>query len=290
MLALVSLEAVRAQEPLLVSADTLPPTRSVLVFGQKIVYYELGSGPTLVLVHGFGSQANFDWGNVMVPLSEHHHILAMDQIGFGASAKPLVDYSIQTYVDFLGEFLRVLAVKQFTLAGESLGGWIAAAYTLQALTPENHGAYAVPVPERLILEDAAGHKAPGGMGMAIPIAGSLKEAAGVTIVFHDKSRVTEAFIRENFARKLAANDGATERSFWSNPKLASETVGDKLERITVPTLVVWGGEDELVPLADGRDYAARIPGARLVVVPGCGHAPSIEKPAEFMAAVEGFAK
>jgi pimeloyl-ACP methyl ester carboxylesterase len=285
--------AVGAQEPLLVSADTLPATKSVLVFGQRIVYYELGTGPTLVLVHGFASQANFDWGNVMTPLAEHYHVIAMDQIGFGASAKPVVDYSIQTYVDFLGEFLRELGVKRFTLVGESLGGWISAAYTIEALGPGNSGVYALAVPERLILEDAAGHSWIGGSGggsMTIPIAGSLKEAEGVAIVFHDKSRVTEAFVRENFARKLAAGDGGTERSLWGNPKLVSELVGDKLERITIPTLVVWGGDDEIVPLAEGRDYAAKIAGAKLVIVPECGHAPSIEKPAAFLAAVEAFAK
>jgi pimeloyl-ACP methyl ester carboxylesterase len=54
--------------------------------------------------------------------------------------------------------------------------------------------------------------------------------------------------------------------------------------------VVWGGDDPIVPLADGKDYAAKIPGSKLVIVPKCGHAPSIEKPEEFLAAVETFLK
>lgn len=278
----------QAPEPLLVKPGVLPETKTALVFGQKIVYYDVGSGPTLVLVHGFGSQAMFDWGNVIMPLAKHHRVIAMDQIGFGQSDKPTIDYSIQTYVDFLGEFLRVMKVDRFALAGESLGGWIVAAYTIQALAPGNVGKYALAKPEKLILEDAAGHRAIGGPGVGVAIAGSLKEAAGVAAIFYDKSRVTEDFVRENFAVKLRANDGGTQRSLRGNAKLAGETVGDKLGGITIPTLVVWGGNDAVVPLADGQDYAAKIAGAKLVVVPECGHAASIEKPAEFVAAVEPF--
>ena len=281
--------ALFAQAParILVAPGVLPPTRSIPVFGQKIVYYDVGTGPIVVLVHGFASQAMFDWGNVIMPLSKTHRVIALDQIGFGASAKPSVDYSIQTYVDFLGEFLRTLHVDRFALAGESLGGWISAAYTLQALAPANTGPYAIPKPDRLLLEDSAGHTALGSAS-PIPIAGSLAEAAGVAFIFYDKSRVTPEFIRENFAIKLAANDGFTQRSLRSNPRVATETVGDKLAGITIPTLVVWGGDDPVVPLADGRDFAGKIPGAKLVIIPRCGHAPSLEKPDAFLAAAVPF--
>jgi triacylglycerol lipase len=277
--------AAQPQSPLLADLSTLPPQQTARVFGQRIVFREAGSGPTLVLVHGFASEAAFDWGQVMLPLARNYHVIALDQVGFGASDKPAVDYSIQTFVDFLGEFLRVRRVEHFTLAGESLGGWIAAAYTIQALAPENRGPYALPAPERLILEDAAGHSPLHGPAM---VQGSLAEAAGIAVVFYNKALITPELVRESWTRKLAANDGQTERLFIGNPRVASETVGDKLGRITVPTLVVWGGNDELVPLADGRDYAAKIPGARLVIVPECGHAPSIEKPREFLAAVDSF--
>ena len=100
--------------------------------------------------------------------------------------------------------------------------------------------------------------------------------------------MTEEFIRQNFAIKLKANDGFTQRSLRGNAKLAEETVGDKLASITIPTLVVWGGNDMVVPLEDGRDFAAKIRGAKLVIVPECGHVPSTEKPAAFLDAVMPF--
>jgi pimeloyl-ACP methyl ester carboxylesterase len=280
-----SIASAQQASPLWVDPQTLPQPKSVSVFSQRIVYYEAGAGPSLVLVHGFASRASFDWGHVIVPLAKHYHVIALDQIGFGASDKPAVDYSIQTFVDFLGEFLRTLGVRQFTLAGESLGGWIVANYTIQALAPANQGPYALPVPTRLILEDAAGHTALTGHAA---VQGSLQEAAGIAIVFHNKSLVTEEFVRQSWAQKLAANDGQTQRLLWGNPKLASETVDGKLQAITIPTLVVWGRDDELIPLVDGQDYANKIPGAKLVVIPECGHAPSLEKPQEFLAAVDTF--
>jgi pimeloyl-ACP methyl ester carboxylesterase len=121
-----------------------------------------------------------------------------------------------------------------------------------------------------------------------PVAGTLEDARGVAIVFHDKARVTEEFVREQWAMKMEANDGFTQRSIWNSPKLANQAVGGRLKAITIPTLVVWGGNDELVPLGQGRAYAAGIAGAELVIVPECGHAPSAEKPKEFLAATLPF--
>ena len=147
----------------------------------------------------------------------------------------------------------------------------------------------MPAPRRLILEDAAGHTAVTSTTPP-PISGTLADAAGISFILYDKSRATPEFVRQVWALKLKANDGNTQRSYRMNPKNAGETIGDKLARITIPTLVVWGGNDPVVPLADGKDYAAKIPNARLVIIPECGHVASMEKPAEFVAAVEPFLK
>jgi pimeloyl-ACP methyl ester carboxylesterase len=272
----------------LMPESNLPAKKTVAVFGQKIAYYDAGAGPVVVLVHGFGSEARLDWGNVILPLAENHRVIALDQIGFGASDKPFIDYSIQTYVDFLGEFLRTLKVKEFTLAGESLGGWIAALYTIEALGPANQGTFALPAPRKLVLEDAAGMVPLRTVLTRAAVSGTIEDARGIAIIFHDKSLVTDEFARENFAMKLKANDGFTQRSLVENPKVDSEVVSGRLNGITIPTLVVWGGNDELVPLEQGRAYAAGIAGSKLAIVPECGHAASIEKPKEFLEVVLPF--
>ncbi|MFC6646266.1 alpha/beta fold hydrolase [Granulicella cerasi] len=265
----------------------LPPARFAKVFGENIRYYEAGTGSTLVLVHGFGSQALFDWGRVIKPLALHHHVVAIDEIGWGGSDKPAIDYSIQTFADFLGEFLRVKHIDHFALAGESLGGWIVSLYTIEALQPKDVYQQGFPKPSQLILEDAAGHRAIRSKG-APQVPGTLAEAAGIGFIFYDKSLVTPDLVRQNFMIKLTANDGNTQRSLRTNMKLDEETVGDRVQAINIPTLIVWGGNDAVVPLEDGKDYAAKIPGAKLVIVPECGHAPSLEKPKEFLAAVASF--
>src|SRR5580704_2521007 len=79
--------------------DDLPAPKTTTLFGQKIVYYDFGTGPTVVLLHGLGSSAKGDWGRCMLPLSAHHRVLALDQLGFGGSDKPFIDYGIQTWVE-----------------------------------------------------------------------------------------------------------------------------------------------------------------------------------------------
>src|ERR1700741_2253969 len=107
-----------------------PADKTIMVFGQAIHYFDMGSGPVVVLLHGLGSRKD-DWLPVLEP----------QQSVFGKSEKPLLDYSVQTYVDFLHEFLRQLKVEKASLVGESLGGWIAALYAAE----NGGGAHLIPV-------------------------------------------------------------------------------------------------------------------------------------------------
>jgi pimeloyl-ACP methyl ester carboxylesterase len=258
------------------------------VFGQTIRYYERGSGPTCVLLHGIASDALLDWGKVITPLAATHHVLALDQIGFGSSDKPKIEYRIQTFVDFLGEFLRQREIKQFALAGVSLGGWIAAQYVTQALM--SNGASRFPVPERLLLCDAAGLRQdfpPGLLATLLP--GSLADQkASLDGLVYDRTLVNEETVRNEFALRLAAQDGQTIRSLVASFPKSTEWVNGILRSITIPTLIVWGAEDLIMPLAHGWEFAAGIPNSRLIVIDHCGHAPMVEKPSEFLAAVDGF--
>jgi pimeloyl-ACP methyl ester carboxylesterase len=107
-------------------------------------------------------------------------------------------------------------------------------------------------------------------------------------VFYDTSWLNEDALRKIFTDKLAAKDGYTVRSFLGNSALGTERLDDRLGSIKVPTLVVWGKQDKLLPIAAGEKYAAGIAGAKLVSFDKCGHVPPIEKTEEFLAAVTGF--
>ncbi len=258
-----------------------PPDKTIAVFGQTIHYWDVGVGPVVVLVHGLGSKKE-DWLPVIGPLSQKYRLLVPDQIGFGRSDKPLLDYSVQTYVDFLNELLRELRVEKASLVGESLGGWICGLYAAEI----TGGAHLIPV-EKLVLVDAAGLK----QERPIPDLNPSSLAgmrALMQAVFYDTSWLNEDALRKIFADKLATHDSYTVHSLVNNPALASQRMDSQLANIKVPTLVLWGKQDSLLPIAAGERYAAGIPGAKLVSFDKCGHVPSTEKTEEFLAAVNGF--
>jgi pimeloyl-ACP methyl ester carboxylesterase len=274
LLAIIAGSAV-AQNP-----QTMPPEKTIPIFGQTIHYWDVGSGPVVVLLHGLGSSKE-DWLAVVGPLSKNHRLLIPDQIGFGHSDKPLVSYSVQIFVDFLDEFLRQMKVEKASLVGESLGGWVSALYVTE-ISGTDH----ISVVDKLVLADAAGLKQKG----PIPDFNTSLQSSGRLLksLFYDSSWINDERIRQSFAHRLAANDGYTIQSFLNNPALASELLDDKLSQIRVPTLVVWGKQDQLVPFSSGEKYAAGIPGARLVAFDKCGHIPKAEKTAEFVSAVMAF--
>jgi pimeloyl-ACP methyl ester carboxylesterase len=122
-----------------------PPEKVAVVYGQNIHYLEAGQGPAVILLHGLGGVKEM-WLANLGALSNGHHVYALDQIGFGHSDKPFVEYKIPTWVDFLYGFLQSENIRQATLVGNSLGGWIALEFTAQH--PE--------MVEKLVLVDAAG--------------------------------------------------------------------------------------------------------------------------------------
>ena len=258
-----------------------PADKTILVFGQSIHYFDIGSGPVVVLLHGLGSRKD-DWLPVLEPMAQKYRLLVPGQIGFGRSDKPLLDYSVQTWVDFLNEFLRQLKVEKASLVGESLGGWIAALYVAEL----GGGAHLTPA-DKLVLVDAAGLK----QDQPIPDLNpsSLAAMRGVMeAVFYDTSWVNDEALRKIFTDKLAVKDGYTVRSFLGNPTREKERLDERLASIKAPTLVVWGKQDKLLPIASGERYAAGIAGAKMVSFEKCGHVPPIEKTEEFLAAVMAF--
>lgn len=269
----------------------LPPQRHTHVYGQSIAYYDMGTAkpgqPVLILLHGYGSQADVDFGPSLPALAKHRRVIALDQIGAGNSAKPQIEYRVQTYVDFLAEFLSTLHITHFDLAGESLGGWTAADYAEQAVKPGS----TLPRPTHLILEDAAGFTAPSTpipTGLKMTVSTVDEVVTGLRAVFYDPALITQQVAKRRFISKLQANDGFAAATFSTNPLVRTEAVGGKASTIATPTLIVWGAEDHTVPVADAHAFAQAIPGAKLVLIERSGHVPSLEQPIQFVNAVEQF--
>jgi pimeloyl-ACP methyl ester carboxylesterase len=262
--------AARAQTP-----------KEVLVFGQKIQYVEAGSGPTVILLHGLGGSAQA-WQFNIGALAEKYHVVVPDQIGFGKSDKPLVNYRIRTYVDFLDQFCKQLKIERATLVGNSMGGWIAAMFT--ASFPDRV--------DKLVLVDAAGYAPPKDLDMRTLFNLNPSTRAGMKLlvskVFYNKAFQTDAFIEQSIAARLAAGDGYTINSITESIIRGEDFLDDIVKTIKRPALIVWGRQDGLVPLAEGERFNKDIAGSKLIVIEECGHLPNAEKPGEFNAALLKF--
>jgi pimeloyl-ACP methyl ester carboxylesterase len=256
-------------------------SKEVLVFGQKIQYVEAGTGPTVILLHGLGGSAQA-WGLNIAPLAEKYHVIVPDQIGFGKSDKPLVNYRVRTYVDFLDQFCRQLKIERATLVGSSMGGWIATMYT--ASFPDRV--------DKLVLVDAAGYRPPKDFDTRtlIGLNPSTREGMKILIakVFYNKAFQTDAAVDQAIAARLAAGDGYTINSLTESIIRGEDFLDEIVKTIKRPTLIIWGRQDGLVSLADGERFNKDIAGSKMIVIDQCGHVPNTEKPGEFNAAVLKF--
>ena len=259
-------------------------SKTVEVFGQKIHYLEAGAGPNVILLHGLGGDAT-NWAATVPALASKYHVWAVDQIGFGSSDKPFINYRVATLVDFLEGFYKKTGIDKAAVVGNSLGGWAAMAFTLA------HPARV----EKLVLVDSGGYAMADSSNKVTRqmLAGlnpsTVEGAKGVlAVIFANKSLVTQANAERLFAEHMRKNDGYTIDQFLDSIMRGEDVLNEKLGAIKVPTLVLWGRGDQLIPLASGEQFAKDIAGAQLTVLDGCGHVPQIECAAPFNAALTKF--
>ena len=255
----------------------MPPLREVSVLGHRIAYYEKGEGPPLVLAHGFSGSAAFEWGRVFDLLAERHRVVAPQLIGFLPSEQPQITYSTDAQLAHLSGFLQALGLEGCTLAGESYGGWLVAAYAARAAEAGSHLAR---VARYAILCGAVGIRIPANAVSGPPQARPPSDTPLWSAIIKRLPELNPHDAANNPTRAaiLAASDLG---KGW--PDEAA------LGRIATPTLLLWGEDDDLVPVKFGRAAAAAIPGSQLVVLPGVGHIPSIDAPRDFVRILADFA-
>jgi pimeloyl-ACP methyl ester carboxylesterase len=252
-----------------------PPEKTIAVYGQNIHYIEAGQGPAVILLHGLGATKEA-WSANFTALASKYHVYALDQLGSGHSDKPLIDYTIATWADFLQGFMQSQNIPKATVVGNSLGGWIATEFAVQH--PEKV--------DKLVLVDAAG-LAGKIRGFPADISVDLNPstiAAWRTLldsVFYDKTIVTDEVATQLFTNRMRNNDGYTIERALAGFAARPQFEDDKLRSIHAPTLVVWGRNDELISVDRAEKFGSGIPGAKVVVFEQCGHVPQIEKAEEF---------
>ena len=265
--------------------------------GKRLKYRLAGKGPLVLLIHGMAGSAT-TWKQVMPALSERFTVLAPDLLGHGESDKTKGDYSLGAMASTLRDLIVGLGYKRATVVGQSYGGGIAMQFAYQY--PERC--------ERLVLVDA------GGLGSEVnPVLRMLtlpgSEALLLVACAPPVRRVVETIGRVVFRKKLenAAVIPELWRSYASlghvdgrraflrtlraviDPRGQSVSAADKLYLAAgIPTLIIWGAEDRIIPVEHAHAAHAAIPGSWLEIIEGVGHYPHCEAPDRFVGALTEF--
>lgn len=256
----------------------LQESKTTCVYGESIHYYEEGEGPVVILLHALGWYAEI-WAPVMARLAKKYRVIAMDHIGCGQSAKPLLDYRIQTFSEFLQGFIETLQLDRVSLVGHAFGGWVASLFASQH--PE--------MVEKLILVSASGvTRRYTDQFLDLNPASIAATQELLSTLFCNRKLATEELARELFLRRLQFNDGFTVYRTFDGIFRFDQFLDPVLERITAPTLVIWGKEDKVTPLPDGNRFLRGIRGATMELLDYCGHVPHIERPDDVSRAILAF--
>jgi pimeloyl-ACP methyl ester carboxylesterase len=254
--------------------------RTVRIHGHDVTYRMSGAGPPVVLVHGIAGSST-TWRAVMPALAEHYTVIAPDLLGHGHSAKPRGDYSPGAYASGVRDLLTVLDQERCTVIGHSLGGGVAMQFAYQF--PERA--------ERLVLV------ASGGLGKevspllkAVTIPGAeyvlplllhrrIKDAGqwpgSVARRFGWRPSDTLAELWRSYS---TLTDRHGQQAFIHTVRSVIDVAGQRVsahDRLylaaALPTLIVWGDRDRIIPVSHAYRAAEAIPGARLEILEGAGH-------------------
>ena len=249
----------------------------------------------MLLLHGFGA-SRYTWRSLVAPLAERFTVIQLDLKGFGQSPKPRDGaYGLPDHAALVMAFLQARDLRGVILVGHSFGGSVALAVTLglrerepervRALVLIGTPAYPQPVPWfiRLLQTPGVGPLILRALPATFQVRRILERA------YFDPGQIPAAAVTE-YARLLedpAGRDALVETARQLPPP-DLEALIDQYPTITVPTLLLWGRHDRIVPLAIGERLANALPDAQLVVVEDAGHLPQEETPARVLEILEGF--
>ncbi|MGB8012008.1 MAG: alpha/beta hydrolase [Terriglobales bacterium] len=255
---------------------------------EEICVYDAGQGAAVVLIHGmFGDF--LDWEPVLAPLSRSRRVIALDLPGFGSSSKPRREYTADFVLSTLSELLHDLSIDQATLVGNSFGGQIAILYALAhpeavaKMVLVNSGGFQRFTPDEIAFTESRFNEA--ALAALTPEINALLFSP----VFVHSSATSAAYLQRQNAKLTRADFPAYAYAIASNIRLSLATyLIDRLPEIACSTLLIWGEQDIVLPLSLAKLALPRLRQGEIAVIPGCGHAPQLECPQQFMASLTPF--
>jgi len=244
--------------------------KKILIDNLKINYKIAGSGPAILILHGWGSNSE-KWqkvGDLLV--KKGLKVIIPDLPGFGSSQKPPEVWGLDDYCKFLQEFVGFLNLEKFCLLGHSFGGALAVKYAL---------AFSEKI-DKLFLISAA----------------CFRRRAPRKRLFYIIAKVLKIFsffpyylyIRKGFYRFIVRKsdylyaDGVMKNIYL---KIIREDLGNILEQIQVPTIIIWGREDKIKRLKEARLINEKVKNSKLEIIPNIGHSPHLETPEKLVRAI-----
>ena len=266
------------------------------VGGLTTRYFAAGAGRPLVLLHGDGESA-FDWSWTLPALARTRRVYAPDLPGSGENEKPAADYSPAFLERFAASFLDAAGIGRAAVVGSSLGGLVALRLALSeptrvsalVLVASSGLGRAVNLGLSALVVPGYGDLAVGWAGTS---AGAAQRARGrARLLFARPGRAPKAWVSEQY--RLARTPGFLAAQLAAlraelDPLGQREVLLDELPSLTMPTLLVWGERDRVLPVWQARPALARLPEGSLEIIPDCGHLPHVEWPDRFVQALDGF--
>lgn len=251
-----------------------------IVGGRHIAYIDQGTGPVVVLLHGWAAPAA-TYRLIIDHLSAYCRVVAPDLPGFGGSEEPEAPWCVDDYVDFVLAFAAALDIRRAVLIGHSYGGRI----ILKLMNRTDRALDA----DKIVLIDAAGIKPRHGPGYYVKVY-SYKAGKWVLSLPGIRRMFPDAV--ENLRNKKGSADyrSASPVMRQTMVRAVNEDLTSCLPGIHAPTLLIWGELDTATPLSDGKLMEKTIPDAGLVVLAGAGHFSFADRWAQCSRVLDAFLK
>jgi pimeloyl-ACP methyl ester carboxylesterase len=268
----------------------------VSIHGHDMAYLREGNGPALLLLHGIAGSSR-TWRDVIPRLTDRFTVIAPDLMGHGQSEKPLGDYSLGAFASGIRDLLEVLGIDRASVVGQSFGGGVAMQLAYQH--PERC--------ERLVLVDS------GGLGrevnwmlrfmtlpgseyvMPVIFPGFVRDWGDSLFRTINDRGIRLGRVAEMWSAYASLAEAENRQAFVRTIKSVIDPGGQTVSAMDrlylaspMPTLIVWGDRDDIIPVSHAYAAHEAVPGSRLVIIEGVGHFPQIEAPEQFVNALLEF--
>src|SRR3954467_52294 len=281
----------RGRAPVPRLSELKPRQREITLHGHRVAYREAGDdGPVLLLIHGITGCAK-QWDDSIPLLAERYKVIAPDLLGHGESAKPRGDYSLGAYAAGVRDLLVALGHRRATVVGHSLGGGIAMQFAYEY----------PPFAERLVLVNSGGlgrevhpllrAASLPGSEIVLPLLASsrvLGLGAAIGSVVRKLGLRAGPDLAEMAAGYASLGDAEARQAFVHTIRAVIDPGGQRVSATDrlyltslLPSLLIWGGRDPLIPIAHAEPAHEAMPGNRLEIFQGAGHFPQLSEPVRF---------